>query len=96
MPFFLLILGVIFLVTAVRGNQNDLIDLIKSDFSGQNNFFLWVLAIIIIVAVGQFKVIRPISDAFLGMIILVIILANYKNGKDIFSSFISQVKSGMS
>lgn len=96
MPIFLLIIGVIFLVAAVRGNQKDLLDLIRDDFSGQNNFFLWVLAIVIIVALGNFKAIKPISDAFLGLVILVIIVANYKNGKDIFSSFMTQIKNGTS
>lgn len=96
MPLFLLLLGVIFLVAAIRGNQNDLLDLLKDDFSGDNNFLLWVLSLVILVGVGQFKAVRPISDAFLGLIILVIIIANYKRGGDIFSSFIVQLKSGTS
>ena len=96
MPLFLLIVGVMFLVAAIRGNQNDLIDLIKSDFSGKNNFIIWVLAIIVIVALGNIKAIKPVSDAFLGLVILVIIVANYKKGGDIFSSFLNQVKAGTS
>lgn len=96
MPIFLLAIAVIFLVASIRGNQNDLIDLLKSDFSGQNNFLLWVLAIVVIVGLGTFKTIRPISDAFLGLVILVIIIANYKGSGDIFSSFITQVKRGTS
>lgn len=93
MPFFLLIIGIIFLVAVIRGNQNDLLNLVKSDFGGSNNFLLWVMAIVIIVALGSFKTIRPVSDAFLGLIILVIIVANYKRG-DLFSNFLSQVKRG--
>jgi hypothetical protein len=96
MPVFLLIIAVIFLVAAIKGNQNELLTLLKSDFSGQNNFILWVLAIVVIVGLGNFKAIRPISDAFLGLVILVIIVANYKRGGDIFSSFINQVKVGTS
>jgi len=89
-------IAVIFLVASIRGNQNDLIDLLKQDFSGQNNFLLWVLAIVVIVGLGTFKPIRPISDAFLGLVILVIIIANYKGSGDIFSSFIAQVRRGTS
>lgn len=89
-------IAVIFLVAAIRGNQNDLIELLKQDFSGQNNFILWVLAIIVIVGLGTFKPIRPVSDAFLGLVILVIIIANYKGSGDIFTSFINQVRSGTS
>lgn len=94
MPYFLLIAGIIFLVTGIRGNQNDLITLLKSDFSGANNFIYWVMAIVVIVMIGYIKVIRPVSDAFLGLVILVIIVANYKRGGDIFSSFINQVRAG--
>ena len=96
MPLFLIIVGVVFLVAAVRGNQNDLIDLLKDDFSGQNNFILWVLAIIVIVALGNIKAIKPVSDAFLALVILVIIVANYKRGGDLFSSFLAQIKAGTS
>ena len=96
MPLFLLLLGIIFLVAAIRGNQNDLLDLLKEDFSGQNNFLLWVMALVILVGLGQFKAIRPVSDAFLGLVILVIIIANYNKTGDLFTKFISQVKSGTS
>lgn len=73
-----------------------MITLLKQDFSGQNNFILWVLAIVVIVGLGSIKAVRPISDAFLGLIILVIILATYKGGKDIMASFLAQVKAGTS
>lgn len=96
MPIFLLVIGAVFLISAIRGNQCDLIDLLKSDFSGKNNFLLWVMAIVIIVALGTFKAIKPVSDAFLGLVILVIIVAKYKDGKDIFGSFLTQVKNGTS
>lgn len=94
MPFFLLFVGVIFLVAAIRGNQDDLLDLLKDDFSGKDNFILWVMAIVIIVALGNVKVIKPISDAFLGLVILVIIVANYKKGGNLFDSFLQQVRDG--
>jgi len=94
MPFFLLIIGAIFLIAAIRGNQGDLFDLLKDDFSGKDNFILWVMAIVIIVAVGNIKAIRPVSDAFLGLVILVIVVANYKKGGNLFNSFLQQVKDG--
>lgn len=96
MPIFLLVVAVIFLVSAVKGSQCELIDLLKSDFSGQNNFILWVLAIVVIVGLGSIKAVKPLSDAFLGLVILVMIVANYKNGHDIVSSFVQQVKNGTS
>ena len=95
MPFFLLIVGSIFLVAAVRGNQDDLIKLIKDDFSGNNNFIYWVMAIVFISMLGNIKVLKPVSDAFLALVILVIIVASYKKG-DLINSFLTQVKNGTS
>jgi len=95
MPFFLIVIGVILLVAVIKGNQCDLLNLVKSDFTGSNNFILWVTAVVIIVAIGNVKAIRPVSDAFLGLVILVIIVANYKNG-NIFTNFTNQLKSGTS
>lgn len=96
MPFFLLIAGIIFLVAAIRGNQGELFSLLKEDFGGDNNFFVWVLAIVVIALLGNIKTIKPVSDAFLGLVILVIIVANYGRNKDLFSSFVDQVKQGTS
>ena len=92
MAWAFLIIGLIVLVAAIRGKQTDLWNLIRSDFTGSNNFFYWVLAVILLVALGTFKPIRPITDAFLGLIILVILIGN----KDLVGSFTQQVKAGTS
>ena len=94
MPFFLLVIGLILLVVSIRGNQDKLITLVKSDFTGEGNFFVWVLAIVILVSLGYWKTIRPVTDAFIVLLLIVIVLAAYKGNKDIISSFISQVKEG--
>lgn len=96
MPFFLLFVGIIFMVTAIRGTQGELFTLLKDDFAGTNNFFVWVMAIVIIVLAGNIKAFKPVSDAFLGLVILVIIVANYGRGKDLIGSFLDQVKAGTS
>lgn len=92
MAWAFLIIGLIVLVAAIRGKQTDLWNLVRSDFTGSNNFFYWVLAVILLVALGTFKPIRPITDAFLGLIILVILIGN----KDLVGSFTQQVKAGTS
>lgn len=94
MPFALLLFGVIFIVAAVKGNQAELFALLKDDFTGDKNFFYWVIAIVVIVAIGNVRTLRPVSNAFLGLVILVIILTNGRNG--LFENFISQVKAGTS
>jgi hypothetical protein len=84
MPFVLFLLGVLFLVVAVRGTQAQFFDLIKSEFTGANNFLIWVLAIVILgLMIGYLKAVRPIAHAMIGLIILVMIIAN----KGVFARF---------
>jgi len=92
MPFALIFIGLIFMIAAVKGNHKDLFELLKKDFTGQDNFFVWVLAIIILVAIGNVEKLRPISNAFLGLIVLVIIIGNGKKG--LFENFMSQLRAG--
>lgn len=92
MPVALILMGIILLVSALKGTQRDLFALLKDDFSGSNNFFVWVLAFVFIIAVGYAKPLRPLSNAFLGLIILVLLVQN----KGFFPSFLAQVKAGTS
>lgn len=94
MAFALLFIGVIFLVSAVKGNQSDLFALLKKDFTGQDNFIYWIMAVIVIVSLGNIKAVKPVTDAFLVLILVGIVFAQYRGGKDLFASFIDQVKKG--
>lgn len=94
MAWTFLLIGTLLIVTAWKKRQDELFRLLKDDFSGDGNFFYWVLAIIILVALGTFKPVKPVSDAFLGLVLLVIVLAPYRNGRDLFSEFRSQVRQG--
>ncbi len=95
MAWGLLFVGFILAISAVKGNHNELFSLVKSDFTGKDNFFFWVLSIIILVAIGNWKAARPITDAFLVLVILVIIISSRGRG-DIFSDFLNQVAEGTS
>lgn len=75
MPFAMLIIGIVLLVAAVRSTQDDLFKLVKGDFIGQGNFVFWVVSILIIGAVGYIPKLRPISQGFLALVILVLFLA---------------------
>jgi hypothetical protein len=74
MPFALLIVGVFLLVASIRDSQDTLFALLKSDFTGQNNFFYWFIAILVIGAVGYIKPLKPLSNAFLVLVVLVLFL----------------------
>lgn len=95
MPFALLFIGLILIVAAVRNTQPQLFALLKEDFTGSGSFFIWVVAIIVIVAIGTNKTLRPVSNAFLALVIIVIIIGNQTHG-NLFGSFIDQLKYGVS
>jgi len=75
MPFALLIIGAVLLVSAIRNTQGDLFTLVSGDFTGQNNFIFWLVAILIIGAVGYIPKVKPLSVAFLSLVVLVMFLA---------------------
>jgi hypothetical protein len=93
MPFALIIVGAAFLVAGVRNKQDDLFRLVRNDFTGPNNFIFWVISILAIGAVGYIPKLKPISDGFLALVILVLILArgNPSNvGGGFFQQFTAQ------
>lgn len=84
MPFVLLIAGLALLISGVNNTQGDLYNLVKGDFFGsQKNFIFWFVAIFVIGALGNIKAIKPLSDIFLALVIVVLFLAN----KGFFAQF---------
>jgi len=74
MPFAFIIVGLILLVSGVRGTSSDLLTLVKGDLTGQNNFVYWLLSILIIGALGYVEDLRGISRAFLVLVLIVLFL----------------------
>lgn len=95
MPLFLAAIATIFLVSAIKGTLTTskagpgLLDLLRGDFVGQNNFLIWLAAIIGLGSLGYIKQIQPIVNAFLGLVILVLFLSH----KGFFDQFVAAAKS---
>lgn len=99
MPLFLVLLGVMFLTAAVRGNKCDgqqcsdlLFQTLKEDFTGPNNFIYWGIALFIIGAAGYYKPLKPLSNAFLVLVILVLFISN----RGFFVKFMQQISATQS
>lgn len=73
MPLALLIFGVVLLLSGWRGTYADLGARLASDFSG---FLPWLTAIIVIGAIGYIPEMEGFSNAFLLLVIVVILLSN--------------------
>jgi hypothetical protein len=89
MPFILIIAGLILTVAGVREKQSDLYTLLLGDFTGAGNFVYWVISILIVGSIGYIKDLKPLSDAFLVLILIVLFLSR----KGFYAQFVSQVQS---
>lgn len=87
MPFFFIIIGIGLIVIGYRGTQDEFFALIKSDFTGPGNFLIFATGIFVVGLVGYVPKLKGLSDAFLGLIILVILISANKQGHDFFSEF---------
>jgi len=78
MPFALLIVGAFLLIAAVRGQTdgpNGLFALVAGDFTGSPNYTFWIVAILLIGSIGYIQRVKPVSDAMLVLVILVLFLS---------------------
>lgn len=94
MPFALIIVGIFLLVSAARSTQDDLFTLIRGDFTGPNNFFYWAISIMFIGAIGYVPKLRPLSTAFLVLVVIVLVLTKGNPnapGGGFFQQFTSQL-----
>jgi len=80
MPFAFIIVGIVMLVSGVRGKSANLLTLLKGDLTGSNNFVYWILSILVIGSLGYVDEFKTLSRALLGLVLVVLILAEDKNG----------------
>jgi hypothetical protein len=73
-PFALLLVGLVLLISGVKNTQDTLFTTVKGDFSGPDNFIYWFVAIMIIGAIGYVPKLKPISTGFLALVIVVLFL----------------------
>lgn len=83
MPLAFLAIGAVFLVAAVRGTVSDgpkatpgLISLLKGDFTGPRNFFVWIIALYLVGAIGYIPGFKPVANAMLALVILMLFISN--------------------
>lgn len=93
MPFVFLAIGLIVIVAGVRGTEATLFALLKNDIQG---FAPWFVAIITIGALGYIRAIRPITDGFMALLIVVLFLSNGGFFSKLFGSTSSTASVGTS
>lgn len=89
MPFFLAAIGIVLIITGFRGRSNELFPQLKDDVKG----FVPLFAVVVIAAVfGEVKGLRPVSTAFLVLIVVAYGLRSSSNIITGFNSIISESK----
>lgn len=80
MALFFALIGIALLISGFRGTSGDLVNLLKEDFqpseAGVTPFGLWVVAIVAVGAIGYSKELRPLSNAFLALVFVALLLSN--------------------
>lgn len=89
MPFAFAFIGLVFIIAGFRGTTTELMKLLQGDLFGQNNFIYWLIAIGILGALGYIDTLRPLSRAFLVLLLLVLVLDEGKkeSGGGLFTKF---------
>lgn len=76
MPFVIIIFGIILFVTAIKGTTGKLGALLASDVFGAGGYIYWIIAVLVTGIVGYIKPLKPVSDAFLALLIIALVLGH--------------------
>lgn len=76
MPFALVIIGLMMIVTGAKDTFDQMGAQLQKDFTGEQNFTTWLVAIFGVGAVGYVKELEPISRLFMGLIIITMVIRN--------------------
>lgn len=79
MPLAFITIGIILILTGIKGDAVKLGKLVVADFKGQNGnkgYAYWMIAILVLGAVGYIKGFQPVSRAFMILVVVVLLLHN--------------------
>jgi len=92
MPFALVTLGLLMIVTGARDTYKQFGEQVTSDFTGSGGFLYWVAAIGAVGALGYVPSLRTFSRVFMGLIIIALVL-NKKNS-NLFANITAALQQG--
>jgi hypothetical protein len=76
MPFFFVTVGILLIITGAKDTYVALGKQVASDFTGDRNFFVWIMALGSIGAVGYVPKLRGFSHAFMALVLVAMVLTN--------------------
>ena len=90
MPYALVIIGLLMIITGVLNTYAAFASQLQSDFTGPGNFVFWVIALGSVGALGYVDSLRTFSHYFMALILIALIL----NNKGVFANFQKAIQSG--
>lgn len=79
MPLIVIFIGVLLVAAGINNKIPELTGLLKEDFKpsgSQPGFQVWILAIVIVGAIGYVRQFKPVANAFLVLIVVGMLLSN--------------------
>lgn len=94
MPYAIILIGAVLLVSGIRGTYSDLWQLVRGDFSGTDSYLAWVAAIAVIGGIGYVPKLKPLSVALLTLLLIVLVLTREKGG-GVFEKLQAYIQAGI-
>ncbi len=76
MPFFFVFVGVLLIVTGAKDTYVALGKQVAADFTGDKNFFVWIMALGSIGAIGYVPKLKGFSNVFMALVLVAMVLSN--------------------
>ena len=86
MPIVFGVIGILLVVSGVRGTTSSLVTVIKADFTPNGGYLRWMLGIGLVGAVGYIDELKTISRMFMAIVLIGLIWSN----KGVFSELTQQ------
>jgi len=90
MPFALIFIGMLLVISGFQDTYQQLGQQVQKDFTGSGNFIYWIISIGLLGSLGYVDELKTFSRASMALVIVVMFLSN----KGIFSQFNSAVQTG--
>jgi hypothetical protein len=77
---FFILIGIALLISGFKGTSAQLVELLREAFqpaeAGVTPFGLWIVALVAVGAIGYSEKLKPVSNAFLALVFIALILSN--------------------
>jgi len=90
MPYGLVIIGLLMIITGINNTYSQFASQLQSDFTGSKSFIVWIIALGSVGALGYIKDLRTFSHYFMALILISMVLAN----KGVFAQFQAALSGG--